>query len=151
MTDLGPGERWHFDDRQSEVEFDDACVRDFVALVGKDLADGQEFSVVVSSDEAVRRANGQFRQVTETTDVLSFPDGEDGHLGDILISAARAAQQAAEYGHSVEREIQTLVLHGMLHLNGYDHETDEGQMRRAEEALRVQYGLPSGLIARVDE
>ena len=151
MTDSGPADRWHFDNRQRQIQFDDACVREFVALLARDLADGREFSVVVDSDEAVRQANGRFRKITETTDVLSFPDGEHGYLGDILISAARADQQAAEYGHSIEREIQTLALHGMLHLNGYDHETDEGQMRRVEEALRIDYGLPTGLIARVDK
>lgn len=151
MTDFGPDEPWHFDNRQSEVEFDDGCVRAFVELLARDLADGQEFSVVVSSDDAVRQANRQFRKISGTTDVLSFPDGDGGCLGDILISAARAARQAPEYGHSIEQEIQTLALHGMLHLLGYDHETDEGQMRRMEEILRFKYGLPRGLISRVRE
>jgi probable rRNA maturation factor len=104
--------------------------------------------VVVSSDEALRTANRQFRGISKTTDVLSFPDGEDGRLGDILISAGRAQAQAAQYGLSVEEELKTLALHGLLHLLGYDHETDRGQMRAQETKLRKRYGLPNGLIER---
>ena len=64
--------------------------------------------------------------------MLSFPDGEDSRLGDILISARRAELQAANFGHSVEEELKILVLHGLLHLMGYDHETDSGKMKRVE-------------------
>ena len=107
--------------------------------------------MVVSDDRQVRDANRRFRSVDRPTDVLSFPDGEDGYMGDILIAAGAAASQASELGHTVEEEIQTLALHGLLHLAGYDHETDEGEMRRAEDLLRRKYGLPTGLIGRVAE
>ena len=78
----------------------------------------------------------------------AFPDGEDGRLGDILISAARAERQAAEHGHSVENELKILILHGFLHLLGFDHETDSGQMALEEKRLRVKYGLENSLIER---
>jgi probable rRNA maturation factor len=89
-------------------------------------------------DREMRRTNRQYRGLDKTTDVLSFP-GEDGHLGDILISVPMARQQAAEKHHEPEREIKTLILHGVLHCLGYDHETDGGEggeMERLERRLR---------------
>lgn len=141
---------WYFENRQRTVEFDENRIRAFLARLAAELAEGREFAVVVASDASVRSANQRFRRVAGTTDVLSFPDGEGGRLGDLLISAAQAARQAAEHGHSVEEELQTLALHGLLHLHGYDHETDRGEMRGAERRLRLRYGLPAGLIERSD-
>jgi probable rRNA maturation factor len=92
--------------------------------------------------------NARYCGKKSSTDVLSFPDGEDGRLGDILISAARAESQARDYGHPVEEEVKTLILHGFLHLLGYDHETDDGEMRSKERRLRRKYGLDQGLIER---
>lgn len=148
MSESTRDEPWHFENRQHEIKFDEGKVLAFMTILAKDLSMGQEFSVVVSSDDEIRRANDRFRDVATATDVLSFPDGEDGYLGDIMISAQRAELQSLEYGHSVEDELQVLALHGMLHLNGYDHETDAGEMRRVEDRLRRRYGLDSGLIAR---
>lgn len=90
-------------------------------------------------DREMRRTNRQFRGKDETTDVLSFPGepgGEEGHLGDILISMPAARRQAAEAGHGVDRELKTLLLHGVLHCLGHDHETDQGEMERLERRLR---------------
>jgi probable rRNA maturation factor len=70
-------------------------------------------------------------------------------LGDIAISLARARAQAREFGHAIEQEIQILMLHGVLHLMGHDHETDSGAMARAEKRWRSKLGLPNGLIERV--
>jgi probable rRNA maturation factor len=82
--------------------------------------------------------------------VLSFPSaGSDAFLGEIAISFARAKQQAAEHSHSVTQEIEILMLHGVLHLLGMDHEADRGQMARAERKWRETLGLPAGLIERV--
>ncbi len=117
-------------------------------MLAEDQAPGAGFSVAILSDEQVCGANAQYRNVDGVTDVLSFRDGEDGYLGDIMIAAGRAADQAAEMGHSVESEIQILALHGMLHLQGYDHETDAGEMRAVEDRLRRAYRLPGGLIDR---
>lgn len=143
-----PDEPWYFENRQYKVSFDENAVREFLCRLAEDLAEGGGFSVVVSSDRALRDANRRYRNVPRTTDVLSFPDGEDGYWGDLLIAAGRAKRQAAEHGHSVEQEIQVLALHGMLHLRGYNHETDQGQMQVAEERFRRRYGLAPGLIAR---
>jgi probable rRNA maturation factor len=82
------------------------------------------------------------------TDVLSFPSGEREALGEIAISVQRAGEQADEYGHELNDEIRILMLHGVLHLMGMDHENDRGAMARAEKRWRTEFGLPSGLIER---
>ena len=146
-TDSSDGPCW-YQNRQRRISIDDTQVVAFLNRLAADLAQRREFAVLVSSDDAVRTANRQFRGISKTTDVLSFPDGEDGRLGDILISAGRAQAQAARYGLSVEDELKTLALHGLLHLLGYDHETDDGRMGARETKLRKRYGLPSGLIER---
>jgi probable rRNA maturation factor len=146
-TDSSDGPCW-YQNRQRRISIDDSQVIAFLKRIAAGLAKRREFAVVVSSDDAVRTANRQFRGISKTTDVLSFPDGEDGRLGDILISAGRAQAQAARYGLSVEDELKTLALHGLLHLLGYDHESDDGQMRAQETKLRKRYGLPNGLIER---
>jgi len=99
----------------------------------------QSLGVRFCSDREMRRVNRQYRGLGKATDVLSFPghdDGEDGHLGDVLISVPVARRQAAEAHHSPEREIKTLLLHGVLHCLGYDHESDHGEMERLERRLR---------------
>lgn len=112
------------------------------ALAKKELPDAGSLSLGVrfASDRELRRVNRGFRGKDKATDVLSFPGGpgEDGshHLGDILISVPTARRQAEERGHSAEREIKVLLLHGLLHCLGYDHETDQGEMERLERRLR---------------
>ena len=98
-----------------------------------------------ASDREVRRANRSFRGKDQPTDVLSFPgdpEGADGHLGDILISVPTARRQAAAAGHPGERELRILLLHGVLHCLGHDHETDQGQMERLERRLRRTWISP---------
>jgi rRNA maturation RNase YbeY len=91
-----------------------------------------------AGDRAVRRANREFRGKDQTTDVLSFA-GEAGYLGDILISVPAARRQAAAAGHAPEREIQVLLLHGVLHCLGHDHEVDGGEMEHLERRLRRRW------------
>lgn len=110
-----------------------------------------EVSVLLTGDAEVRRLNRQFRHKDKATDVLSFPAAESSGgetAGDLAISVETAARQAEEAGHSLAVELQILLLHGILHLAGYDHETDSGQMARRETALRRRFGLSSGLIER---
>lgn len=93
-------------------------------------------------DRAMRLTNRQFRGKDKTTDVLSFPGdsgGEEGYLGDILISVPTARRQAAAAGHGIDRELKTLLLHGILHCLGYDHEADHGEMERLERRLRKKW------------
>lgn len=107
-------------------------------------------TLLLTDDPRIRELNAQFRGKDSATDVLSFPSGEDeGPLGDLAISLDRAAQQAAEQGHGVAEEVEILLLHGVLHLLGHDHETDRGQMRRLEGRLAgALFGGARGLIAR---
>ena len=95
-----------------------------------------------TGDRAMRELNRRFRGVDATTDVLSFPGGaspEGRYLGDVVISVAQARRQAAEHGHAVERELRILLLHGVLHCLGYDHERDRGEMERLERRLRRKW------------
>jgi probable rRNA maturation factor len=107
-------------------------------LVGALAPRAESLGVRFSGDREMRRANRAWRGKDTTTDVLSFP-GEEGHLGDILISVPMARRQAAPAGHPVERELKILLLHGILHCLGYDHETDQGEMERLERRLRRRW------------
>jgi probable rRNA maturation factor len=108
-----------------------------------------EVHVLITSSRAVRALNRRFRKKDKPTDVLSFlPVLEGRHGGDIAISGEIALQQARALGHSLAEELKVLMLHGMLHLAGYDHEHDDGEMAREEERLRRTLGLTSGLIRR---
>ena len=108
-------------------------------------------NVLVSGSRELQALNFRFRGKNKPTDVLSFapmPGLVSGLAGDIAISAESAAQNARHLGHSGAQEIKILVLHGILHLAGYDHESDRGTMARKEVRLRKSLGLPSGLIER---
>lgn len=110
-----------------------------------------EVSVLLTGDAQIRRLNRQFRGKNKPTDVLSFPAPEvqsEVVAGDLAISVETAARQATEPGHALAIELQVLILHGVLHLAGYDHETDSGQMARREALLRRRLGLEAGLIER---
>jgi probable rRNA maturation factor len=112
-----------------------------------------EITVLLTSDKEVRRLNRTFRRKDQPTDVLSFPasSSPNGHgqmAGDLAVSVETAARQATEAGHPLAQELQVLILHGVLHLGGYDHESDQGEMARKEATLRRRFGLNAGLIER---
>ena len=104
--------------------------------------------VLVTSSGKLRALNARHRRKDKPTDVLSFPSSGQGFAGDIAISSDIAAKNAAVLGHSLETELKILILHGLLHLAGYDHETDKGEMKAREAALRREFNLPLGLIER---
>jgi probable rRNA maturation factor len=111
-------------------------------------AGGAGVTVAFVSDRAMRELNRRWRGKGGTTDVLSFPAeqdeferGEGLTLGDVVISAEQAARQAARHGLDFDREVAQLILHGLLHLCGYDHETDSGEMDRLELTLRRRLGI----------
>jgi probable rRNA maturation factor len=107
--------------------------------------------VLVTGNRAMRALNRRFRGKDQVTDVLSFPaapEAESEMAGDIAISAEMAAANAARLGHSPATELKILMLHGLLHLAGYDHEHDQGTMARKETRLRRELRLPDGLIQR---
>ena len=122
-----------------------ALVKDVLAAEG--VEDGAVVALLFADDELLWRLNREHRGIDEPTDVLSFPgdeceafpggDGEPRHLGDIAVSVPTARRQAADAGLTLEEELRHLVLHGLLHLLGYDHESDAGDaaMRAKEEAV----------------
>ena len=110
--------------------------------------DGENVTIAFVSDRRMREFNRQFRGGDSTTDVLSFPNDADEFtpageesLGELAISVARAESQAKENGLEFDNEIAQLILHGLLHLCGYDHETDNGEMNRSELRLRRRLGI----------
>jgi probable rRNA maturation factor len=106
-------------------------------------------TVAVVPDARVRALNRTYRAKDTATDVLSFPAGEPGLLGDVVIAGGIARRQAREAGHTLQDELRVLALHGLLHLLGYDHERDDGgRMARLERRLRRKGGLREGLIER---
>lgn len=140
--------------RQRSHPVDRSSLHDFLVRLSGAMPASQHntMAICLVSDPRIRELNRRFRQRDRATDVLSFPaDGEpapDGsvHLGDIVISVTTAARQADEAAHSLDRELRCLLLHGYLHLLGYDHETDDGTMMRLERKL-VRQLLPTGSVA----
>ena len=127
----------------------DGLVR-FLARAKRSAGLRGEVNVLVAGNREIRDLNHRYRSKDQPTDVLSFPpEGvAKNFAGDIAISADEAARSARQFGHSSVEELKILMLHGVLHLAGYDHERDNGRMARLEERLRAQLGLPTALIAR---
>jgi probable rRNA maturation factor len=130
--------------RQRRQRIDAARLRRVVRNAGRTLRASGEVSVVLAGDGLLRRLNREYRGKDRPTDVLSFPGagGEEG-LGDVVISVPTAARNARRQGHSVQRELDLLALHGFLHVLGHDHATDDGTMDRLEERLRRDLGAPA--------
>jgi len=134
---------------QRKVKLDAKGFRPFVELLSAatDEASGKTFSVAFVSDDRMKQLNEMFRGKGATTDVLSFPhepdefDPDKDNLGDIVISTEQAQKQSDENGLSLDAEIRQLILHGVLHLCGYDHETDDGEMNARELELRDKLGI----------
>ena len=113
-----------------------------------------EVHVLLADDATLKRLNKTFRGKNKATDVLSFPAGDangSGVAGDLAISLETAARQAEQYGHSLRDEVRVLMLHGTLHLAGFDHESDDGEMAAREAELRHELRVATSLIARVRE
>ncbi|MEO7649602.1 MAG: rRNA maturation RNase YbeY [Bryobacteraceae bacterium] len=123
-------------------------VKAFARELRDQVSGGRGFTCLVTDDDELRKLNNTFLRNDYATDVLSFPEPGDESMGEIAISVERAVEQAAEHGHTLGQEIEVLMLHGVLHLLGMDHEKDTGQMARAESRWRKKLDLPSGLIAR---
>ena len=138
--------------RQRRISADWEELEDFLGRIPAALAPSP-FSVCLLSDRSIRSYNLRFRQKNEATDVLSFPMGppeigEENYLGDILISVQTAHRNATRFGLRLEDEIKALILHGLLHLMGQDHERDNGQMTRHERRWATRLGLAQSLLDR---
>jgi len=129
---------------QRKIKIEASTFNAFAAAMSANVEEVtlRHFSVAFVSDRRMKELNKLFRGKDSTTDVLSFPnepdefDPDKNNLGDIVISVEQAATQSAENGLSLEVEIKQLILHGVLHLCGYDHETDTGEMNDRELELR---------------
>ncbi|MDQ2854965.1 MAG: rRNA maturation RNase YbeY [Acidobacteriota bacterium] len=135
--------------RQRTIQLEGPHWEAFTAKAMKVASAGDaDVTIVFVSDRFMREINRTWRGKRGTTDVLSFPANQDEfekaaglNLGDVFISVEQAARQAAANGLSLEEEIAQLILHGLLHLCGYDHETDNGKMNRLEVRLRRRLGI----------
>ncbi|MBB5318958.1 rRNA maturation RNase YbeY [Tunturibacter empetritectus] len=132
-----------------EATLSRSSLTDFLKRARLALGLRGEVEVLLADDPTLRRLNKSFRGKNKPTDVLSFPTpAEIAHLhaGDLAISLETAALQAASYGHSLRDEVKILLLHGLLHLSGLDHETDNGEMATREAALRRQLRLTTNSL-----
>jgi probable rRNA maturation factor len=124
-------------------------LRVFARRLSETVTEGRTFCCVITDDKELQRLNREFLHHDYPTDVLAFPQLKpNGEAGELAISIQRARAQADEFGHSLIDELRVLILHGALHLAGFDHERDNGEMARTEHKLRKTLGLPTGLIAR---
>ena len=137
--------------RRKPANLDIDSLDAFAQVLRKRVARGREFHCLITGDAELARLNKEFRLKDEPTDVLSFPSEGGDYIGDLAISLARARAQAKQYGHTVGAELRILMLHGVLHLNGMDHETDSGDMARAEKRWRKTLELPVGLVERASK
>ena len=145
--------------RRVPTDVPQRAVERFARKLQNQVAQGRPFDCLITGDAELRRLNQKFRAKDQATDVLSFPSrtglpacsspNGTASLGSIAISLQRARAQARAFGHSTEDEIRILMLHGILHLTGLDHETDAGRMARVEKRWRARLGLPTSLIERV--
>jgi probable rRNA maturation factor len=137
--------------RRKPATLDTEGLETFAETLRLRIAKRAEFHCLITGDAELRKLNNQYRGKDEPTDVLSFPSGggsQAPYLGDIAISLAKARAQAGQFGHALEDELRILMLHGVLHLTGLDHETDAGQMARTEQRWRKKLGLATSLTER---
>ena len=112
----------------------------------------KDIELIVTNDDEMRSINSEFRGIDKSTDVLSFPyeDMPMSPLGSIVISSSHVQEKAQELSHTNDDEFTLLFIHGLLHLLGFDHEVDNGEMRAKEKKLIEQFNLPNSLIIRIE-
>ncbi len=132
-------------ENRSDFDFDVSVLNEiYEYLTDKDI------ELILTTDEEIRKLNKLYRNIDKPTDVLSFPleNLPDMPLGSIVISIDTAKEAAEKFGHSLNDEIKLLFIHALLHLLGYDHETDNGEMRQKEKEIIEKFNLPKSLIIR---
>lgn len=136
-------------DNQTEHDFSIKQVEQIASTLSK-----RDIELILCDDNTIQNINKEYRETNSPTDVLSFPlEGELEHmpLGSIVISVDKISEKSMELGHTPQDELTLLFIHGLLHLLGYDHETDAGEMRAKERELIEQFMLPESLIIRTEE
>ena len=136
-------------DNQTALDID----LDALEKIAQSLTD-REIELIVTDNDTIASLNQEYRSKDTPTDVLSFPMENavaNMPLGSIVISADFVQEKAKELGHGEKDEFSLLFIHGLLHLLGYDHETDHGEMRKKEKEMIEKFGLPSSLIVRTEE
>ncbi|MFT7880478.1 MAG: rRNA maturation RNase YbeY [Sulfurimonas sp.] len=136
-------------DNQTDLDVDIDALEHIASL----LTDAP-IELIITDNASIRELNAQHRDKDKPTDVLSFPIDQaipGMPLGSIVISETYVNEKAKAFGHQPSDELALLFIHGLLHLIGYDHETDNGEMRAKEEALIEQFGLPKSLIVRTTD
>jgi probable rRNA maturation factor len=141
-------------DNQTEI----AVPMDILEKIAQSLTT-REIELIVTDNKTMQALNSEYRAKNKATDVLSFPInsafGEEiipgMPLGSIVISADLVKERSAEFGHKIEDEFSLLFIHGLLHLLGFDHEVDNGEMRNKEKNIIETFALPSSLIVRTEE
>lgn len=124
--------------------------QDIFEAVRNSVAPSKLFELIIVDDEEMRQINKEHRGLDKTTDVLSFPikESKTHFIGSIIISVDTAHRVAKEMGHDISDELKILFIHGLLHLLGFDHETDNGQMRDEEAKIALNIGIKEGLLSR---
>jgi probable rRNA maturation factor len=132
-------------DNRTSLEIDER----FLTKIA-DILTQKEIELIITSDEEIQEINFSHRNINKPTDVLSFPYEEMpmSPLGSIVISQDHVEKKAKEFGHKNSDELALLFIHGLLHILGYDHEVDDGEMRLKEKELIEKFGLPNSLIIR---
>ena len=134
-------------DNRTKLTIDEDFLNSIATFLTK-----KDIELVVTSEDEIKNINKEFRNIDKSTDVLSFPyeDMPMSPLGSIVVSSWHVEQKAKEFKHTQKDELSLLFIHGLLHLLGYDHEVDNGQMRKKEEELINKFNLPKSLIIRND-
>ena len=134
-------------DNRTKLTIDEDFLNSIATFLTK-----KDIELVVTSEDEIKNINKEFRNIDKSTDVLSFPyeDMPMSPLGSIVVSSWHVEQKAKEFEHTQKDELSLLFIHGLLHLLGYDHEVDNGQMRKKEEELINKFNLPKSLIIRND-
>ncbi len=126
--------------------------KDLIEKIAKNFSH-KDIELIITNDENMKKLNFKSRGINSTTDVLSFPLEEIAHtpLGSIVINKDSVIKVSNKLKHTPEEEIALLFVHGLLHLLGYDHENDNGEMRKKEEEIIKEYHLPKSLIVRIEK
>ena len=132
-------------DNRTDYDFD----IDFLEKIAQNLTN-RDIELILTDDAEIKAINHEFRNIDKPTDVISFPLEETpgAMLGVIVISVDKVLEAAQKFGHTPKEELALLFIHGLLHLLGYDHEKDNGEMREKEKEIIDKFGLPKSLIVR---